>query len=186
MFLYNIAIILTIYGFILLFYPFYNIFCQFNGYFVFQDNFLLLFIFFEFLNFYIDFISFFLDINFYNFYLFKEFKVRFLAETINFDSLYFNSLVDSIWLRVGHPVLIFFEICNDSYDFNYKIYSLYNVTPTRISIYFHKIHCFCFEEQIVKSRSCYFLPIFFYIDEAIYLDFNMNYIDIITLTYFLI
>ena len=42
--------------------------------------------------------------------------------------------------------------------------STYNVSPQKAGLYFHKIQCFCFEEQRLLGGETIDMPVFFYID----------------------
>lgn len=185
-FFYLISLILFTYGLLLLFVPFYTIFCQLNGYYLVQVDFFLLSFLLEFINFYLNFLSFFLDFKTLDIFFLKEVQVYFLSENFNFNFIYFSPVINNIWLKIGYPVLAFYELCNDSPINSFHIFSIYNISPSRAGLYFNKIECFCFEEQIINPLSCYFLPIFFYIDPSISFDFNMGIMDIITVTYILI
>ena len=60
---------------------------------------------------------------------------------------------------------------------------MYNVTPMKAGVYFHKIQCFCFEEQKLRPGERLDMPVFFYIDPAFATDPKMNDIDEIRLSY---
>lgn len=82
----------------------------------------------------------------------------------------------------GENTLIFYESENIS---KYDIIgtSVYNVTPLKAGKYFVKIHCFCFEEQLLKSGQKVLMPVSFFIDPEIKNDPEMNDVDRITLSY---
>ena len=61
--------------------------------------------------------------------------------------------------------------------------AVYNVTPLKVGKYFHKIQCFCFDEQILKSGEKVDMPLLFYIDPAMNDDPLMEDVDTITLSY---
>ena len=185
MFVYLLSVLLFIYGFILIFIPFYTLFCQLNGYFLFEAN-LYFFYILEFLTFYLNFLSFFLDDLFGPFFFSSRLQLFFLSENFSLSSIYFTPVLNTLWISIGHPVLTFYELCNDSSIDSYVIYTIYNISPVRMGLYFNKIECFCFEEQYINPLSCYFLPIFFYIDSSVLLDFNIGYLNTLTITYILI
>ena len=61
--------------------------------------------------------------------------------------------------------------------------AIYNVTPLKAGQYFHKIQCFCFDEQFLKPKEYVDMPVMFYIDPAMNDDPLMEDVDTITLSY---
>lgn len=61
--------------------------------------------------------------------------------------------------------------------------AVYNVTPTKVGQYFHKIQCFCFDEQLLNPRQTMQMPVMYYIDPAMNDDRNMDDVTTITLSY---
>ena len=61
--------------------------------------------------------------------------------------------------------------------------ALYNVTPLKAGKYFHKIQCFCFDEQTLQGGEYMDMPVLFYIDPAMHDDPSMNDVKTITLSY---
>jgi cytochrome c oxidase assembly protein subunit 11 len=61
--------------------------------------------------------------------------------------------------------------------------AVYNVTPLKAGKYFHKIQCFCFDEQILKPREHVDMPVMFYVDPAMNDDPLMEDVNTITLSY---
>lgn len=85
-------------------------------------------------------------------------------------------------ILTGENNIIFYEAENFS---NKDIIgtSIYNVTPDKAGKYFVKIHCFCFEEQLLKAGQKVLMPVSFYIDPAFDNDKDMDDVDRITLSY---
>lgn len=82
----------------------------------------------------------------------------------------------------GENALIFYESENLS-DHDIVGTSVYNVTPFKAGKYFVKVHCFCFEEQLLKAGQKVLMPVSFFIDPEIENDPDMANIDRITLSY---
>jgi len=82
----------------------------------------------------------------------------------------------------GENTLVFYESENLS---NHDIIgtSIYNVTPLKAGKYFVKVHCFCFEEQLLKAGEKVLMPVSFFIDSAMENDPDMDDVDRITLSY---
>ncbi len=82
----------------------------------------------------------------------------------------------------GQNVLIFYEAENLSSN-DIVGTATYNITPAKAAPYFIKIHCFCFEEQLLKAKEKMQMPVAFCIDPAFENDPEMEDIKVITLSY---
>jgi cytochrome c oxidase assembly protein subunit 11 len=111
------------------------------------------------------------------------------AITIEFDSNVDKNLPwrfvpkqRRIQITPGQNTLVFYETENLS---NNDIIgtSIYNVTPNKAGKYFVKIHCFCFEEQLLKAGEKILMPVTFFIDKDFELDSEMEDVKVITLSY---
>ncbi|RTK92407.1 MAG: cytochrome c oxidase assembly protein [Rickettsiales bacterium] len=85
-------------------------------------------------------------------------------------------------IMTGENTLIFYEAKNLSHR-DIIGTSVYNVTPLKAGKYFVKVHCFCFEEQLLKAGDKILMPVSFYIDSSFDKDEEMNDVDTITLSY---
>lgn len=85
-------------------------------------------------------------------------------------------------VTTGENALIFYESENLA-DNDIVGTSIYNITPQKAGKYFIKIHCFCYEEQLLKAHQKMIMPVSFYIDPAIEDDPYMEDVDSITLSY---
>ena len=55
--------------------------------------------------------------------------------------------------------------------------------PAKAGVYFHKIQCFCFDEQRLLPGETVDMPVFFYIDPEFLDDRRMRNVDTMTLSY---
>ncbi|MDF2965171.1 MAG: cox11 [Rickettsiaceae bacterium] len=112
----------------------------------------------------------------------RTITVRFDAN-VNSD-LPWNFKAEQIQFKVltGENALAFYSAENYSNE-DIVGMSVYNVTPHKAGSYFNKIHCFCFEEQLLKAGEKVNMPVSFFIDPAIEEDNNLSDVDTITLSY---
>ena len=61
--------------------------------------------------------------------------------------------------------------------------AVYNVLPLKVGKYFHKVQCFCFDEQILGPKETMNMPVMFYVDPAMNDDPLMEDVETITLSY---
>lgn len=108
--------------------------------------------------------------------------VRFNADVAPDLSWSFSPAQDEIQVRVGEEVLAFYDTINES-DETVVGSAVFNVTPLKAGIYFNKIDCFCFTEQVLAPVERAKMPVSFFIDPAILNDPNMYDLETITLSY---
>jgi cytochrome c oxidase assembly protein subunit 11 len=87
-----------------------------------------------------------------------------------------------IEVTTGENSLIFYESENLAKN-DIIGTSVYNVTPDKAGKYFVKVHCFCFEEQLLKAGQKMLMPVSFYLHSDLDKDPEMDDVDRITLSY---
>ncbi len=112
----------------------------------------------------------------------KLINVRFDANVDKNLPWNFKSEQNNAIVRVGENNLVFYSAENKS-DKPIIGTAVYNITPHKAAIYFNKIQCFCFEEQLLKPQQKMIMPVSFFIDSAIEEDKNLQDVDTITLSY---
>ncbi len=88
----------------------------------------------------------------------------------------------SVMLKIGETGMATFHAHNES-GTPIVGTAVYNVTPEKAGLYFDKIQCFCFSQQLLRPQESADLPVAFYIDPAIADDRNMDDVSVITLSY---
>jgi cytochrome c oxidase assembly protein subunit 11 len=85
-------------------------------------------------------------------------------------------------VRIGEMGLAFYEAHNPT-DRPVAGQASYNVTPFQAGAFFDKIHCFCFEEQVLQPGETVLMPVSFFVDPEIVDDREGKFIHTITLSY---
>ena len=65
--------------------------------------------------------------------------------------------------KIGETKLAFFKVRNNS-DKAITARALYNVVPEQAGPYFHKLQCFCFEDQTIAAGAEVDMPVLYYVD----------------------
>lgn len=109
--------------------------------------------------------------------------------TVRFDA---NTSADLPWgfrpqqvateINVGADGLAFYTAENTS-DRTIVGTATYNVTPQKAGVYFAKVDCFCFTEQVLLPGQKIDMPVTFFVDPAIADDPKMDDVSTITLSY---
>jgi len=85
-------------------------------------------------------------------------------------------------LRIGETGLAFYEAHNPT-DKVIAGTASFNVYPYSAGYYFNKIHCFCFEMQVLQPGETVQMPVTFYVDPEIIEDREAKFVNNITLSY---
>lgn len=94
----------------------------------------------------------------------------------------FRPLVDEVQVHPGEQKQVFFRAKNLS---NQGITgrAVYNVTPTKVGIYFDKLQCFCFNAQYLAPGESKDMGVVFFVDPDLLKDPDTNDVRTITLSY---
>ncbi|WP_106745639.1 cytochrome c oxidase assembly protein [Yoonia maritima] len=109
-------------------------------------------------------------------------KVRFDASTDRDMPWSFSPEVREMELRIGETGLAYYEAHNPL-DVPIAGQAAYNVTPYEAGVFFDKIECFCFTEQVLQPGETVMMPVSFFVDPAIVDDREGKYVHTITLSY---
>ncbi len=94
----------------------------------------------------------------------------------------FYSKQKEVEIVTGENNLVFYEA--ENHDKKSIIgTAIYNITPFKAGKYFNKIHCFCFEEQMLEAGKKVIFPVSFFIDADFDKDPDMKDVSTITLSY---
>lgn len=109
--------------------------------------------------------------------------------TIRFDAnvggtmpWHFKPEQREIRVRVGEQAIAFYEARNPTAR-PVKGSATFNVTPDKAGIYFAKVDCFCFTEQVLAAGESVRMPVAFFVEPTIMQDRGMNDVTTITLSY---
>ena len=109
-------------------------------------------------------------------------KVRFDASLDRDMPWTFTPAQREMELRIGETGLAFYEAHNPT-DLPVAGQASYNVAPYEAGVFFDKIECFCFTEQVLQPGETVMMPVSFFIDPAIVDDREGQYVHTITLGY---
>lgn len=78
----------------------------------------------------------------------------------------FLPLQPKVTVSPGETALVFYKARNKSKKATVGL-AIYDIFPNSLSLYFNKIQCFCFENQMLGPEEEVDLPLFFFIDPSI-------------------
>lgn len=108
--------------------------------------------------------------------------VRFVADTYSARAWKFEPVQSHVTVYPGESALAFYRARNPLDEHVIGV-ATYNVIPYEAAIYFNKIQCFCFEEQLLKPKEDVFMPVLFYIDPEFCEDPRNEAVDEVVLSY---
>ncbi|MGY6633810.1 MAG: cytochrome c oxidase assembly protein [Alkalilacustris sp.] len=109
-------------------------------------------------------------------------RIRFDASKARDFPWEFRPVERTMEVRIGETALAFYEAYNPT-DEPIAGVASYNVTPYSAGRYFMKIHCFCFEYQVLQPGERMQMPVSFYVDPEIVGDRDAGDVRQITLSY---
>jgi cytochrome c oxidase assembly protein subunit 11 len=109
-------------------------------------------------------------------------KIKFDASLERGMPWEFKPVQLEVVLRIGEEGLAFYEAYNPT-DRPIAGTASYNVAPFSAGLYFSKIACFCFEEQLLMPGERVQMPVSFFVDPDIVNDEDAKHLKHITLSY---
>src|SRR5690606_25234980 len=95
---------------------------------------------------------------------------------------HFKPTVTEMKVKIGENGLAFYEAYNPT-DKPIAGTASYNVAPDTAGGHFVKVHCFCFEQQVLQPGERVDMPVSFYVDPSIVDDPDAKGLKEITLSY---
>lgn len=112
----------------------------------------------------------------------RTMTVRFTANVDRALTWDFRPETRAVEVRIGEPALINYVAENTGTE-PVAGTAVYNVAPVKTGLYFVKVQCFCFDEQILMPGERMEMPVYFYVDPALAEDPNLDDVREITLSY---
>lgn len=109
-------------------------------------------------------------------------KINFNADTNPSLPWQFHPGERDLTVHVGQKGITHYVSTNNA-DYPVTGTAIYNVTPPKVGKYFHKIQCFCFDEQTLQANESVRMPVLFYVDPKFDADPDMKDVNVITLSY---
>jgi cytochrome c oxidase assembly protein subunit 11 len=108
--------------------------------------------------------------------------VRFTTERAPDLDWEFRPMTAEVTLHPGEQKQVFFRAVNRTKT-AVTSRAVYNVTPTKAGIYFDKLQCFCFDEQVLKPGETKDMGVVFFVDPDLLTDPGTRDVRTITLSY---
>ncbi len=112
----------------------------------------------------------------------RTIRVRFNADVAQGMPWSFAPAAREVEVKIGEQSLAFYRAHNSG---SRKVTgtATFNVTPAKAGVYFSKIDCFCFTEQVLQPGDTIESAVVFYVDPALADDPNLADLSSITLSY---
>ena len=94
----------------------------------------------------------------------------------------FEPVQNTVEAKIGESMLVFYRATNTS-DKPLKGSATFNVFPEIAAVYFNKVQCFCFTEQVLEPGQSIEFPVSFFVDPEIVHDKDARKVTHITLSY---
>jgi len=94
----------------------------------------------------------------------------------------FRPLVSEVRVHPGEQSQVFFRAVNRSAE-GITGRAVYNVTPTKVGLYFDKLQCFCFNAQYLAPGESKDMAVVFFVDPDMLKDPDTSDVHTITLSY---
>jgi cytochrome c oxidase assembly protein subunit 11 len=108
--------------------------------------------------------------------------VRFDANVAPGLAWKFEPVQRTVDVRLGETTLIHYRATNVS-DRATTGTATFNVAPEISGIFFNKLECFCFQEQLLEPGQSVDMPVSFYVDPSLLKDGQASGLSEITLSY---
>lgn len=112
----------------------------------------------------------------------KKFKVKFSGEgdpDVNWE---FEPVEKEVVVGAAETAIVFYRLYNKE-DRPIVGFSTYNISPEECNLYFAKIQCFCFNQQLINPKEELLLPLFFYLEPEINEDSDVCRVENILVAY---
>jgi cytochrome c oxidase assembly protein subunit 11 len=94
----------------------------------------------------------------------------------------FEPVKKTMTVKIGENALAFFRAKNLS-DHTVHGSATFNVFPEQAAVFFNKVQCFCFTEQVLEAGESVEMPVSFFIDPQIVADKDAGSTTHLTLSY---
>lgn len=93
----------------------------------------------------------------------RDIRVQFMASVQRDMPFEFRPLNTRVQVHPGEQMMIHYQLTNVS-DQTQWVQAVPSLSPYRVTRYFHKVECFCFEETKLEPGESINMPMIFYVD----------------------